>query len=36
MWQACHQPNKINKRVVEEFDYETSFNAIVDPEQNCS
>jgi len=34
LWQACHQPNKINKKAVEEFDYASSFEAIIEPDQN--
>lgn len=34
LWQACHQPNKINKKALEEFDYQTSYEAIVQPSQD--
>ncbi|EKX50314.1 sister chromatid cohesin complex subunit Rad21/Scc1 [Guillardia theta CCMP2712] len=34
LWQACHNPKKISKKIAEDFSYQEGFKAIVEPEND--
>mmetsp|Transcript_28480 Transcript_28480/g.55549 ORF Transcript_28480/g.55549 Transcript_28480/m.55549 type:complete len:610 (+) Transcript_28480:83-1912(+) len=34
LWQACHYPNKISKKVIETFDYKEGYDAIMAPDDD--